>query len=120
MDNYTANVITENMSAQVDDEENQYLLMNEMTDHRKDNTSIPISDGMTRGHNGNESSKIPTRVWELLVEWKDGSTIWMKLKDLKESIPIDVAEYSVANLIFEEPAFKWWVPHTIRKRKRII
>ena len=42
----------------------------------------------------------------------------MKLKDLKESILIEVAEYAVANRIVEEPAFKWWVPHTIRKGTR--
>ena len=52
MDKYTANVIAENMFAQVDDEGNYYLLMNEITYHRKDNTAIPISDGITRGHNG--------------------------------------------------------------------
>ena len=107
MDNYTANVIAENMFAQVDDEGNQYLLMNEITYHRKDNKSIPISDGMTRSHNGNECPKITMRSREMLVEWKDGSTSWMKLKDLKESIPIEVAEYAVANRIFEKPAFKW-------------
>ena len=61
MDKYTSNVISENMFSQVDDEGNQYLLMNEITDHSKDNAGIPISDGMTRGHNGNESLKITTR-----------------------------------------------------------
>ena len=120
VDKYTANLITENMFAQVDDEVNQYLLMNEITDNRKDNTDIPISDGMTRGHNGNESPKITTHGWELLVEWENGSTSWMKNKDMKESSPIEVAEYDVANHIVEEPAFKWWVPHTIHKRNRII
>ena len=69
VDKYTANVITENMLAQVHDEDNQYLLMNKIADHRKDNTYIPISDRMTRGHNGNNSPKITTRGWELLVEW---------------------------------------------------
>ena len=44
----------------------------------------------------------------------------MNLKDLKESIPIEVADYAVANRIVEEPAFKWWVTHMIRKRNRII
>ena len=44
----------------------------------------------------------------------------MKLKYLKESSLIEVAEYAVTNQIVEEPAFKWWVPHTIRKRNRII
>ena len=68
MDKYTANVIAENMFAQVDDEGNQYLLMNKITDHRKDSAGIPISDGMTHGQNGNELPKITMRGWELLVE----------------------------------------------------
>ena len=108
------------MFKQVDDEGNQYLLMNEFTDHRKDNTAIPIYDGMTRGHNGNELPKITTRGQELLVEWKDVSTSWMKLKDMKESSPIKVADYYFTDRIVEEPVFKCWVPHTIRKRNRII
>ena len=44
----------------------------------------------------------------------------MKLKYLKESSSIEVAEYAVTNRIVEELAFKWGVPHTIRKRNRII
>ena len=49
VDNYTSDVTKEKMFAQVDDEGNQYLLMNEITDHSMENTAIPISDGMTRG-----------------------------------------------------------------------
>jgi hypothetical protein len=37
---------------------------------------------------------------------------WVKLKDLKASNPIELAEYAVANWIAEEPAFKWWVSYT--------
>ena len=44
----------------------------------------------------------------------------MKLKDLKESSLIEVAEYAVANRIVEEPAFKWWVPYMIRKSNWLI
>ena len=39
------------MFAQVDDEGNHYFLMNEITYHIKDKTSIPISDGITLGRN---------------------------------------------------------------------
>jgi hypothetical protein len=42
------------------------------------------------------------------------------LKDLKVSNLIELAEYAVANHIAEEPAFKWWVSHTLRKQNRII
>ena len=44
----------------------------------------------------------------------------MKIKNMTKSIPIKVAEYAVANSFVEEPSLKWWVPHTIRKRNRII
>jgi hypothetical protein len=43
-----------------------------------------------------------------------------KLKDLKASNPGEIAEYAVANRLVEEPAFKWWVPHVLRRRNRII
>ena len=39
---------------------------------------------------------------------------------LKESNPIELAEYAVVAGLTEEPAFKWWVPQTLRTRNRII
>jgi hypothetical protein len=39
---------------------------------------------------------------------------------LKESYPVQLAEYAVTARISEEPAFAWWVPFTLRKRNRII
>ena len=56
----------------------------------------------------------------LCVQWKDGSTLWEKLSDMKESHPIKTAEYSVAQGIDHEPAFNWWVLHVIKKRSVII
>ena len=44
----------------------------------------------------------------------------MKLKDLKDSYPVQIAEYAVANRIAEEPAFRWWVQSVLRKRNRIV
>ena len=45
---------------------------------------------------------------------KDGSTSWEALKDLKESNPVEVAEYAVGAKIVSEPAFAWWVPFTLK------
>jgi hypothetical protein len=42
------------------------------------------------------------------------------LKDLKESHPVETAEYAKARGLEKEPAFAWWVPYTLRKRDRII
>jgi hypothetical protein len=57
----------------------------------------------------NVKPKITTQGWQLLVLWKDKSMSWVKLKDLKVSNPVELAEYAVANRNVEEPAFKWWV-----------
>jgi hypothetical protein len=45
---------------------------------------------------------------------------WVKLKDLKASNPVELAEYAVTNQIAEEPAFKWWVSNTLHKQNLII
>jgi phosphoribosylformimino-5-aminoimidazole carboxamide ribonucleotide (ProFAR) isomerase len=71
--------------------------------------AIDISDGMVTLASGNVKPKIMMKGWELLVMWKDQSMSWVKLKDLKVSNPIELAEYAVANRIAEELAFKWWV-----------
>ena len=52
--------------------------------------------------------------------WKDGTESWVPLRELKESHPVQVAEYAIMAEIADEPAFAWWVPHTIKKRDQII
>ena len=46
IERYQANIIAENMYAQVNEEECLYLLLEEIIDHKKDNTAVPITDGM--------------------------------------------------------------------------
>ena len=58
---------------------------------------------------------ITTKGWLLNVEWVDGTSSWIPLSDLKESKPIEVAEYAIAHGISDEPAFAWWTPHVIKK-----
>jgi hypothetical protein len=36
----------------------------------------------------------------------------VKLAELKDSYPIELAEFAKALSIADEPAFAWWVPHT--------
>ena len=47
------------------------------------------------------------------MEWKDGSVDWVTLKDLKQSNPVELDEYAMANEISYEPAFNWWVKDTL-------
>ena len=61
-----------------------------------------------------------TRGWKLCAKWQDGTTSWEQLADLKESYPIEVAEFAVTHNIHNEAAFAWWVPYVLMKCKWII
>ena len=61
-----------------------------------------------------------TKGWLICVEWHDGSTSWEMMSSLKESYPVELTEYSVAQGIDHQPAFCWWVPHVLHKRDHII
>jgi hypothetical protein len=39
---------------------------------------------------------------------------------LKDSNPLEVAEYAVNMKLVSEPAFAWWVPHVLKKQHRIL
>jgi hypothetical protein len=69
------------MFAQVDDKGNQFLLLDEISDHREDASAVSFDDGFTVSKNGNRVPKMNTRGWELLVNWKAGLLDWIKLKD---------------------------------------
>ena len=116
---YSANVIAQNMYAQCDIEGNQYLLMDAIVEHKTDDTAVKFADRFITV-NGKQHHKKTTAGWKLCVQWKDGSTSWERLADLKDSNPVEVAEYAVAQGIDHEPAFAWWVPYTLKKRERII
>jgi hypothetical protein len=117
---YAANVIAENLYSQVDDEGRHFAILQEITDHKKHGSALSKDDGFIENRHGQRRPKLTTRGWKLLVSWKDGSTDWIPLKDLKEANPITVAEYAVANKIAEEPAFAWWVRDVLRRRDRVI
>ena len=104
----TANAIAQNVFAQVDEEGNGHVLMDEIMDHRVDGTEVKQVDAFIPTSSGTKRRRHTTKGWELLVRWKGGSTTWVALKDLKESNPVQVAEYAVQAKLSGEVAFAWW------------
>ena len=49
--------------------------------------------------------------------WKNGTTSWERMVDIKQSYPLELAEYAIAQGINKTPAFAWWVPYVLGKRK---
>jgi hypothetical protein len=116
---YATNLIAENMLSRCDEEGKRYALLKFILDYKKDSTAVPREGGFT----WTRSRKTPRRTtkgWKMCVEWRDGTTSWEPLYGLKESHPVEVAEYAVAYGLAEEPAFSWWLPQTLAKRDAII
>jgi len=83
---------------------NRDLILEEIVDHF-------VSRKLTK--------KRSTEGWYLLVKWKGQGESVVRLADIKESYPVQVAEYAVANELEEEEAF-WWVNYTLKKAERIM
>ena len=118
-DSYFANTIAENLWSQCDAEGRQFNIIREIIGHKTNGHAIPVSEG-TYMVGGQERMKRTTAGWKINVEFSDGTTDWLPLRDVKESNPIELAEYAVGCKIDHEPAFKWWVPLVLRKRHRMI
>ena len=116
----TANIIAENLLAQIDDHGHRYLLIQEIEDHRTTPEAIVKANGTYSTKSGLKKKIRTTKGWQFFVRWKDGSGDWVTMKDLKDSYPVPLADYATQNALQEEPAFAWWVPYTLKKRIAII
>ena len=115
----SANYITENVFAQVDQDGNHQVLLDKIIDYCTTSKEVKQQDAFITTRTGTKRRHETTIGWELLVQWKDGSMNWIALKDLKESYPVQVTEYSVGARISMELAFAWWVPYMLKKYNRI-
>lgn len=119
-DRIMANQIAANLYSQLDDEGREIMNFKGIIDHKRDGSAITKENGFYQTRSGAKKAKKTTRGWKILVEWRDETSDWIDLKDVKEANPIELAEYAINNKIDDEPAFAWWVPYVIRKRERII
>ena len=108
------------MYSQVDAEGYRYQLIDTIVDHKQDGNAIHPNYICINTKSGQKRMRQTTYGWNLLVQWKNGTQEWVPLKILKNSNPIEVAEFTVARGINKEPAFTLQVPYTLRRRDRII
>ena len=79
-------------------------MMECIVDHIADTeVAVPKTDMYVVTCRGQKRPKT-TCGWKLLVRWKDGSESWIHFKDLKESHPVELAEYAKARGIADNHA----------------
>jgi hypothetical protein len=94
--------------------------LKQILDHRREGNAVSKEQRYVKTRNGQQKLRQSTVGWKFLAEYTDGKKQWIMLKDLKESNPVDVAEYVTARNLDDEVAFAWWVPYTLRKKATII
>ena len=117
-----ANLTTEYIYAQVNEDGHRNLVLDEIVDHRCDPNLVVAENDSYLSNNTGQKSRIRSTIegWDLSVSWKDDSTDFVPLKQLKESYPVKISEYSLQKNISHHPAFVWWVNHVARKKKIMI
>jgi hypothetical protein len=119
---YAANILAEALYAQVDADGNRFMLLKEIVDHRKDQTALLGSEALVPNSSGsrNPTRRFSTKGWTLQCMWADGSTSWEPLRNLRESNPLELAQYAEVHDLLNEPAFNWWAKEVLKRSRRII
>ena len=81
--NLAANVIATNMYSQCDPDGNQYVLLDSIIDFRRSTTALCCVDQKTT-QKWRTYYQRSTAVWQLCCQWKDSSTPWTKISNIKE------------------------------------
>ena len=81
--------------------------------------ALNVGEEFITTNDGRKNRIETTKGWKFLVKWIDGQKSWVPLKDMKDFFPIEVAEYVAKYNLVEEPSFKWWVPHVMKKRIKL-
>ena len=115
-----SNAIAQSMYAQCDPDGYTYVLIDSITGLRWSTTALCYTYQKVWKADGRTFLRSSTSGWKLCVLWKDGSTSWEKLLDLKELHPLETAEYAVSPSLEREPKFNWWVPFVLKNCARII
>lgn len=116
-----ANLIAENLYSQVNEHGHQQLIFKEIDGLRHIGTAKPDTAPTDGNQEASQAApKKTTAGWEVRVQWKDGASSWLPMVEVKDSNPIELAEFAILNGKDKEPAFAWWIPHALRTRRRMI
>lgn len=117
---YSGNLIAESIYMDCDEEGRRSQMMESIVEVRSNDDALQKSEGFIVSANGERKRVKTTKGWSVLIQWKDGQRSWLPMKDVKESYPIELAEFVSENGMIDEPAFHWWAPYVLKKKVNIV
>eukprot|EP00536_Pseudo-nitzschia_multiseries_P017224 jgi/Psemu1/49913/gm1.49913_g len=109
IEEYTANIVAESLYSSVDDDGRMFTLLDELIDHEQEDTALSDKEATTIAKNGRT---------DISQQLEAGG--FCPLSDVKESFPVQLAEYAVNNKLEKLPASRWWVHKILRREERIL
>ena len=85
VETYLSNVIAENNMSSINDKGNLFVLLDKIIDHQENDDALQEANAYIETKPGSTHLKPTTKGWDLLVSWRDGTSSWVCLADLKES-----------------------------------
>jgi hypothetical protein len=113
---YAANVIAENLYAQVDDKGRHFAILQEITDHKKDGSALSKDDGFIENRHGQRRPKLTTRGRKLLEEG-ESTKYWLKSHKYGVELPKTVAE---ALAIDRKTGTTFWLDAIEKEMKNVM
>jgi hypothetical protein len=78
-----------------DHEGHNIMLMRDIIDYERDEAmAVPIEDKYLTTKSGQRRLRKTIQGWRFLVNWKVRTESWVKLTELKDSFPIELAEFA--------------------------
>jgi hypothetical protein len=114
------NTIASNILMESDADGYSSSLLYEIVDHKSSREARKMANKYLLTKTGTKRMCQTTQGWKFLVQLTNGTHQWIDLKILKESNPVQIAEYVTARNIADKPAFAWWVPYVLRKQDVIV
>mmetsp|Transcript_24287 Transcript_24287/g.34810 ORF Transcript_24287/g.34810 Transcript_24287/m.34810 type:complete len:1184 (-) Transcript_24287:1334-4885(-) len=115
---YSANAIADAIYAQVDDDGLEHTLFSSIIGHHKKQDALEDDAAFVNTQGSQNPHPVrTTKGWDICIEWKDGSSSWHPLTDVRNSFPIHLAEYAIKNNLDSELAFRWWVKDALRRKQ---
>ena len=93
------------MYTQIDSEGNSKALMESIIDYKKDGRAVPMTDKCMITKSGQRHMRKTSEGWKLLVRFQDSTEQWIPFPVLKETNPVEVAEFPMAIGIDDQPVF---------------
>ena len=99
-------MIAKNKISQADENGHNTKIAYSIVDCSKDANAVNKADMYLRTKSRQQCILHKTSHWSLFILRKNGEEEWMPLNCLKQSLPLETAEFAVARGIENGPAFK--------------